>query len=58
MIGVRVGNEGTRFRVPWIQPQVGLRQIKAAMESNFEQTDRWLQDFPASAKANRVGNER
>jgi len=36
VIGMGVGDEGTRFGIPWVQPQVRLRQIKAALEANFD----------------------
>jgi len=36
VIGMGVGDEGTRFGIPWVQPQVRLRQIKAALEENFD----------------------
>jgi hypothetical protein len=32
VIGVGVGDECTWFRIPWIEPQVELRQVKATLE--------------------------
>jgi hypothetical protein len=37
VIGMCMGDEGTRFRIPWVQPQVRLRQVNAALESHFDQ---------------------
>jgi hypothetical protein len=53
MVGVGVRDKGTRFRVPWVQPQVGLRQVEAALVTNFDQTAGGLRIFPGIAKANR-----
>ena len=49
VIGMRVGHKRARLDIPWVQPQVGLRQVKAALESNFYQngTDGY-RFFPAA----------
>ena len=38
VVGMGVGNESTGFRIPWVQPQVELRQMQAALETNFNQS--------------------
>ena len=54
MIGMGMRNKGARLRIPWVQPQVGLRQVKAALKSDFDHTG-GLTGFCGSARANRVG---
>ena len=36
VVGMGVGNERPWFRIPWVQPQVELRQVQAALETNFD----------------------
>jgi hypothetical protein len=48
-----VGDEGALLRIPWVQPQVGLRQVKAALESDFDQIRELLWGESGIAKANR-----
>jgi hypothetical protein len=38
VIRVGVGNERPRLRFPWVQPQVELWQMQAALESNVNQS--------------------
>ncbi len=37
VIGMCMRDEGARFRIPWVKPQVQLRQMNAAMKSHFDQ---------------------
>jgi hypothetical protein len=37
MVGMGVGNKGAGLRIPWVEPQVGFRQVQAAVEGYFNQ---------------------
>ena len=37
MVGMSVRDEGAGLRIPWIQPQVELRQMQASLKTNFNQ---------------------
>jgi hypothetical protein len=34
VIGMGVGNERTRLGIPWVKPEVELRQVEATLEAN------------------------
>ena len=53
MIRMGMGDEGARLRVPWVKPQVRLRQVKAALESDFDQATGIVAGFLRLAKGNR-----
>ena len=36
MIGVRAGNKGGVFRIPWIQPEIHLWQVGSTVENEFD----------------------
>ena len=37
VIGMGVGDERARFRVPWIEPKVEFRKVQAAVKTNVDQ---------------------
>ena len=42
MITVRVGNERETFSVPWVQPEIPLRQVNTALVANFDHAENYL----------------
>lgn len=53
MVRMGMGDKGARLRVPWVKPQVWLRQVEAALESDFDQAIGIVAGFPLLAKGNR-----
>ena len=53
MVRMGMRDEGARLRIPWVKPQVWLRQVKAALESDFDQATGIVAGFPPLAKGNR-----
>src|SRR6476660_9021355 len=54
VVTVRVGNEGETFSVPWVQPEIPLRQVNAALVANFDHAKkllRNLREFHSTADA-------
>jgi hypothetical protein len=42
VITVRVGNERETFCVPWVQPEILLRQVNTALVANFDHAENYL----------------
>jgi hypothetical protein len=42
VVAVRVGNERETFWVPWVQPEILLRQVDTALVANFNHTEELL----------------
>src|SRR5215469_4970286 len=42
VVAVRVGNKRQTFWVPWIQPEVLLRQINTALVANFNHAESYV----------------
>ena len=51
VIGVGVGDKSAWLWIPWVQPQVGLRQVKAALEPDFYQKGMSSSSWNSSAGA-------
>jgi len=37
-----VGNERETFRVPWVQPEILLRQVNTALIANFDHAENYF----------------
>jgi hypothetical protein len=42
VVGVGVGDERARFRVPWIEPQVNFGEVQASLKADFDHWGRKL----------------
>ena len=42
VVGVRVGNERETFCVPWVQPEILLRQVNTALVANFDHAENYF----------------
>ena len=42
VVTVRVGNERKRFCVPWVEPEILLRQINTPLVANFDHSENYL----------------
>src|SRR4029434_580678 len=42
MVTVRVGNESETFRLPWVQPEILLRQVNTALVANFNHAENYF----------------
>ena len=42
MVTVRVRNECKRFCVPWVEPEILLRQVNAAFIANFDHAENYF----------------
>src|SRR4029079_15307929 len=42
VVTVRVGNEGETFSVPWVQPEIPLRQVNAALVATFDHAENYF----------------
>ena len=54
MVTMRVGNEREAFCVPWIEPEIVLRQVNAALVANCNHPKKLLRnpgDFHCARKA-------
>jgi hypothetical protein len=48
VVTVCVGNERETFCVPWVEPEILLRQVNAALVANFDHTENYLAIFVSS----------
>ncbi len=55
VVGMGVGDEGAWLRVPGIEPQVGFREVQAALETNFNQVARNLMRPPRHGQGKPCG---
>ena len=42
VVTVRVGNERETFSVPWVQPEIPLRQVNTALVANFDHAENYF----------------
>ena len=42
VVTVRVGNERETFCVPWVQPEIPLRQVNTALIANFDHAENYF----------------
>ena len=42
VVTVRVGNERETFCVPWVQPEILLRQVNTALVANIDHTENYF----------------
>ena len=42
VVTVRVGNERETFCVPWVQPEILLRQVNTALVANFDHAENYF----------------
>ena len=42
VVTVRVGNEREAFCVPWVQPEILLRQVNTALVANFDHAENYF----------------
>ena len=42
VVTVRVGNERETFCVPWVQPEIPLRQVNASLVANFDHAENYF----------------
>src|SRR4029450_555549 len=42
VVTVRVGNERKTFCVPWVQPEILLRQVNTALVANFDHAENYF----------------
>ena len=42
VVAVRVRNERETFCIPWVQPEILLRQIDTALVANFDHSENYL----------------
>ena len=54
VVGVGVRDESAWFRVRWVEPQVGFRQVKATLETNFDHARSETTGLRGMRKGNQV----